>query len=86
MPAAPNRSTNLVGLVSARTRILITASSISLAASRQPCARSVPASVNPIYTGRIAHKGAPHPGQQPALIARRKVLGSAEAAGSRRRA
>jgi hypothetical protein len=43
MPAAPNRSTNLAGLVSASAKILITASSISLAASRQPCA--VPASV-----------------------------------------
>ena len=45
MPAAPNRSTKLAGLVSASARILITASSISLAASRQPCGRSVPASV-----------------------------------------
>jgi hypothetical protein len=45
MLAAPNRSTNLAGLVSASDRIRITASSISLAASRQPCARSVPASV-----------------------------------------
>jgi hypothetical protein len=36
MPAAPNRSTKLAGLVSASDRILITASSISLAASRQP--------------------------------------------------
>src|SRR5258707_5926801 len=41
MPAAPNRSTKLAGLVSASARILITASSISLAASRQP-SRSVP--------------------------------------------
>src|SRR5437763_814327 len=40
-PRAPARA----GLVSASARILITASSISLAASRQPCARSVPASV-----------------------------------------
>jgi len=32
MPAAPNRSTKLAGLVSASARILITASSISLAA------------------------------------------------------
>jgi hypothetical protein len=45
MLAAPNRSTNFAGLVSASARMLITAPSISLAASRQPCARSVPASV-----------------------------------------
>jgi hypothetical protein len=45
MPAVPNGSTKLAGLVGASARILITASSISLAASRQPCARSVPASV-----------------------------------------
>jgi hypothetical protein len=44
MPAAPNRSASPAGLVSASARILITASSISLAASRQP-SRSVPASV-----------------------------------------
>jgi hypothetical protein len=42
---AQNRSTNLAGLISASARILITACSISVAASRQPCARSVPASV-----------------------------------------
>jgi hypothetical protein len=45
MPAAPNRSTKLAGRVRASTKILITASSISLAASRQPWARSVPAAV-----------------------------------------
>jgi hypothetical protein len=45
MPAAPNRSTNFAGLVSASDRILIMTSSISLAVSRQPGARSVPASV-----------------------------------------
>jgi hypothetical protein len=45
MPAASNRSSNRAGLVNESIRTLITTSSISRTASRQPCARSVPASV-----------------------------------------
>jgi hypothetical protein len=43
--AVPKRSTGIAGLVSASAKILITASSISWAGSRQPWGRSVPASV-----------------------------------------
>src|SRR5439155_22725430 len=45
VPAGPKRSSNIAGLVRASARTLITASSISWAGSRQPWARSVPASV-----------------------------------------
>jgi hypothetical protein len=43
--AFEKHSTTLAGLLSASTSSVITASSISRAGSRQPCARSAPASV-----------------------------------------